>query len=66
MEKHLNILVIIFIMILRKIHNEMKVESTRAVNLTLVLSIILFKNLYFLEHSAHGIIKNILLTELLG
>ena len=44
----------------------MKVESTRAVNLTLVLSIVLFKNLYFLEHSAHGIIKNILLTELLG
>ena len=44
----------------------MKVESTRAVNLTLVLSIVLFKNLYFLEHYPHGIIKNILLTELLG
>ena len=50
MEKHLNILVIIFIMILRKFIIEMKVESTRAVNLTLVLSIVLFKNLYFLEH----------------
>ena len=34
MEKHLNILVIIFIKILRKIIIKLKVESTRAVNLT--------------------------------
>ena len=31
-------------------NHKLKVESTRAVNLTLVLSIVLFKNLYFLEH----------------
>lgn len=44
----------------------MKVESTRAVNLTLVLSIVLFKKSLFSRTLPHGIIKNILLTELLG
>ena len=44
----------------------MKVESTRAVNLTLVLSIVLFKKSLFSRTLPHGKIKNILLTELLG
>lgn len=44
----------------------MKVESTRAVNLTLVLSIVLIKKSLFSRTLPHGIIKNILLTELLG
>ncbi len=44
----------------------MKVESTRAVSLTLVLSIVLFKKSLFSRTLPHGIIKNILLTELLG
>ncbi len=44
----------------------MKVESTRAVSLTLVLSIVLLKKSLFSRTLPHGIIKNILLTELLG
>ncbi len=44
----------------------MKVESTRVVSLTLVLSIVLLEKSLFSRTLPHGIIKNILLTELLG